>query len=129
MTEPAVPAPGLRPADERGDLRIDDSVLRKIAEYGADQVPGILRSPRTLAGLDMGSSGSSARVRVGVGAPAPVDIRLELTLRYPASVRSVVADVRTRVAEDLRRLAGHEVRTLDVTVAGLRRPAPAPRLA
>jgi uncharacterized alkaline shock family protein YloU len=62
-----------------------------------------------------------------VGEPAPVDVRLELTLRYPNTVRSVVDAVRGAVADDLARLAGHRVRALAVTVTGLRGPsAPAP---
>jgi uncharacterized alkaline shock family protein YloU len=59
-------------------------------------------------------------VTVGPGDPAPVDVRLELTLRYPAAVRSVVDAVRAAVAEDLSRLAGHRMRALAVTVTGLR---------
>ncbi len=53
-------------------------------------------------------------------------MRLELTLQYPAPVRSVVDAVRARVAAELARIAGHRVRTLTVTVSGLRgAPAPA----
>jgi hypothetical protein len=67
-------------------------------------VPGTLRNERRLAGIDVGKSGASARVMVGAGEPAPVDVRLELTLRYPATVRGVVDAVRTAVADDLSRV-------------------------
>ena len=83
---------------ERGSLEIQPTVLRKIVEYAADGVPGTLRNERRLAGIDVGESGSSARVTVGTGDPAPVDVRLELTLRYPSGVRSVVDAVRAAVA-------------------------------
>ena len=105
---------------ERGRLDIHPTVLRKIVERAADGVPGTLRNERTLAGIDVGESGASARVTVGSGDPAPVDVRLELTLRYPAAVRSVVDAVRVAVADDLFRLAGHRMRALGVTVTGLR---------
>jgi uncharacterized alkaline shock family protein YloU len=105
---------------ERGRLDIHPAVLRKIVEYAADGVPGTLRNERRLAGIDVGESGASARVTVGLGDPAPVDVRLELTLRYPATVRSIVDAVRTAVADDLSRLAGHRMRALAVTVTGLR---------
>ena len=105
---------------ERGRLDIHPTVLRKIVEYAADSVPGTLRNERRLAGIDVGESGASARVTVGPGDPAPVDVRLELTLRYPAAVRSVVEAVRVAVADELSRLAGHRMRALAVTVTGLR---------
>ena len=105
---------------ERGRLDIHPTVLRKIVEHAADAVPGTLRNERRLAGIDVGESGASARVTVGGGEPAPVDVRLELTLRYPATVRTVVDAVRAAVADDLARLAGHRMRTLAVTVTALR---------
>jgi uncharacterized alkaline shock family protein YloU len=120
-------APLADPA-ERGRLDINPAVLRKIVEHAADGVPGTLRNERRLAGIDVGEHGASARVTVGTGEPAPVDVRLELTLRYPTTVRAVVDAVRTAVAEELARLAGHRMRTLAVTVTGMRGatvPAPA----
>jgi uncharacterized alkaline shock family protein YloU len=119
-------APLADPA-ERGRLDINPVVLRKIVEHAADGVPGTLRNERRLAGIDVGEHGASARVTVGTGEPAPVGVRLELTLRYPTRVRTVVDAVRTAVAEDLVRLAGHRMRTLAVTVTGMRSPhTPAP---
>jgi uncharacterized alkaline shock family protein YloU len=112
-------SPSVDPA-ERGSLDIHPVVLCKIVEHAADSVPGTLRNERRLAGIDVGESGASARVTVGTGDPAPVDVRLELTLRYPATVRTVVAAVRAAVADDLARFAGHRVRAMAVTVTGLR---------
>jgi uncharacterized alkaline shock family protein YloU len=114
-------APLVEPA-ERGRLDINPLVLRKIVEHAADGVQGTLRHERRLAGIDVGEYGASARVTVGPGEPAPVDVRLELTLRYPAAVRTVVDAVRAAVADELDRLAGHRMRTLAVTVTGLRAP-------
>lgn len=108
---------------ERGRLDISPTVLRKIVEHAADGVPGTLRNERRLAGIDVGEHGASARVTVGAGEPAPVDVRLELTLRYPTTVRTVVGAVRAAVADELYRLAGHRMRTLQVTVTGMRAAA------
>ncbi len=104
----------------RGSLEIAPSVLRKIVEHAADQVPGTLRYDRRLAGIDVGEAGASAKVTVGNGDPDAVDVRLDLTLQYPASVRDVVDAVRTRVSDELTRIAGRRVRALSVTVSGLR---------
>jgi uncharacterized alkaline shock family protein YloU len=120
----STPAALAEPAD-RGRLEIHPAVLRKLVEHAADQVPGTLRHERRLAGIDVGESGASARVSHGAADPLTVDVRLELTLRYPAPVRTVVAAVRERVVTELADLAGHRVRGLTVIVAGLREtPAP-----
>lgn len=116
--------------EDRGVLDINPVVLRKIVEHAADQVPGTLRHGRKLAGIDVGESGARARVTPGNGDPTAVDVRLEVTLRYPAEIRAVVDAVRDKVDAELTRISGQHVRSLAVTVAGLRGPsAPAtPRL-
>jgi uncharacterized alkaline shock family protein YloU len=116
--------------DGPGSLDIAPIVLRKIVEHAADQVPGTLRNEHRLAGIDVGETGSHAKIATSSGDPTAVDVRLELTLQYPASVRTVVDAVRARVGEELARIAGHRVRTMTVTVSGLRgAPVPAtPRL-
>jgi uncharacterized alkaline shock family protein YloU len=117
---------GLPAIAERGRLEIHPAVLRKIVEHAADQVPGTLRHERRLAGIDIGGeAGASARVTTGPGDPPSVDVRLELTLQYPASVRSVVDAVRAKVGDEVVRITGHRVRAMTVTVAGLRSARPA----
>ncbi len=116
-------------AEDRGLLEINPVVLRKIIEHAADQVPGTLRHGRRLAGIDVGEAGASAKVTTGSGDQTAVDVRLELHLQYPAAVRTVVDAVRARVGEELDHIAGHRVRSLTVTVAGLRSPhATGPRV-
>ncbi|GAY10544.1 Asp23/Gls24 family envelope stress response protein [Pseudonocardia sp. N23] len=128
-------APAVDPVDPvadaeiagRGTLEIAPSVLRKIVEYSADQVPGTLRTERRVAGFDVGDAGSAAKVSVG-GPAGDIDVRLELALQYPGSVRGVVERVRGHVAEELARLTGYRLRNLAVTVTGLRGLPPPPRL-
>ena len=114
MTDPvSVPDP-----DQRGRTEIHQTVLRKVAQFAADQTPGTLRHERRVAGLGMGSTGASAQV--SDGPDGVVDVRLELTLQYPAPVRRTVDAVRARVCDELGRITGRRVRNLAVTVTGLR---------
>jgi uncharacterized alkaline shock family protein YloU len=115
----------LPPPEDRGALDIHPVVLRKIVEHAADQVPGTLRHERRLAGIDVGEAGASARITQGMADPSALDIRLEITLQYPAPVPNVVEAVRARVRDELVRIADHRVRTMVVTVAGLRPARPA----
>jgi uncharacterized alkaline shock family protein YloU len=119
-----------RPAAERGRLEIHPAVLRKIVEHAADQVPGTLRHERRLAGIDVGEVGAVAKVVTGVGEAHTVDVALELTLKYPAVVRSVVDAVRERIGAELDVIAGYRLRGCTVTVAAFRGtgPASSPRL-
>ena len=116
----------LRPAAERGRLEIHPTVLRRIVEHAADQVPGTLRHERRLAGIEVGEVGAVAKVLPGSSDPDTVDVALELTLRYPAVIRSVVDAVRARVGAELEELAGYRLRAFTVTVSGLRAAGPAP---
>lgn len=129
MTELADPPIADPTIADRGRLAIGPVVLRKIVEYAADQVPGTLRHERRVAGIEVGATGASAKIGTAVGDPPLVDVRLELTLQYPASIRSVVDAVRTHVGDELARIAGHQIRSLSVTVSGLRgAPATEPAL-
>ena len=110
--------------DERGRLRIDPSVLRKIAERTADHTPGTLPAPRTVAGIGLRSAGATAKVIV---TGQRVDLRVELALRYPGPVRSTVEAVRQRIGDELRRITGHQVCSIAVTVTALL-PEPSPGL-
>ena len=113
------PAAGPRAAvnpDERGRLKIDPSVLRKIAEHIVDQAPGTVPAPRTVAGVGLGNTGATAKVIVTA---QRVDLRMELALRYPAPVRSVVDEMCRRISDDVRRITGYQVRSIAVTVSAL----------
>ncbi|WP_433507512.1 Asp23/Gls24 family envelope stress response protein [Pseudonocardia halophobica] len=116
----AVGLPGWAPdADERGDLDIAPAVLRKIVEHATDLVPGTLHRERRVAGVEVGDAGPRARISATGDA---VDVRLELACAYPAPVRETVAAVRDMVATELERISGYRVRSLAVTVSGLREP-------
>ncbi len=103
-------------ADDRGRLRIDPSVLRKIAEHTADRTPGTLPAPRTVAGVGLGATGATVKVTVTA---QRVDLRVELALRYPSPVRTIVDQLRSRITDELRRITGYQVRSIAVTVTAL----------
>jgi len=103
--------------DDRGSLDIDPAVLKKIVEYAADTAPATRHRARTVAGLGMGESGPSARITTR--SAEEIDVRLRLTLVYPGPVRAAVAEVRERVAADLRRMTGRRLRGFTVEVDAL----------
>ncbi|HEX8758467.1 MAG TPA: Asp23/Gls24 family envelope stress response protein [Pseudonocardiaceae bacterium] len=102
--------------EERGRLRIDPSVLRKIAEHIADMTPGTLRARRTVAGVGLNSTGATAQATV---TGQRVDLRVELALCYPGSVRSTVEQLRSKISGEILRIAGYQVHSIAVTVTGL----------
>lgn len=103
--------------DERGRLDVGPAVLRTIVEHAADTAPAVRHRARTVAGLGMGEAGPSAKVTARPG--GELDVRLSLTLVYPGPVRVAVAEVRERVAADLRRMTGHRLRSFVVEVDAL----------
>ena len=106
-----LPAP-----EERGALEVHQTVVCKVAEHAADDTPGTLPARRTVAGVGVGQQGASAKVD---GGGNEVDIRLEVALRYPAPVRETVAELRRRVIDEVRRITGYQVHSVDVTVSAL----------
>jgi uncharacterized alkaline shock family protein YloU len=102
--------------EERGRLRIDPSVLRKIAEHIADMTPGTLRARRTVAGVGLNSTGATAHVTV---TGQRVDLWVELALCYPGPVRSTVEQLRRKISSEILQIAGYKVHSITVTVTGL----------
>ncbi|PXY28204.1 Asp23/Gls24 family envelope stress response protein [Prauserella muralis] len=103
---------------ERGTLEIAHGVVRKVAERAAATVPGTAKAPAPprIAGLGRGGNGAAVRVS---GAGNDVDLALDLALHYPAPVRDVVDDVRSKVTGEVERITSYRVRALDVTVSAL----------
>ncbi|UVS78022.1 Asp23/Gls24 family envelope stress response protein [Actinokineospora sp. UTMC 2448] len=102
--------------EDRGTLTIAPSVVRRVAERAADSTPGAARTAGTLG---MGRHGAAADVD---GDGPQVRLRVELALRYPAELRSVAAAVRARVADEVERVTGYQVRRVEVVVTGLVAP-------
>lgn len=118
------PPAELPPPEQRGTLEVSQSVVRKVAEHAADQVPGTIRATRRMAGVGLGLRG--ATVRVG-GSGNEVELSIDLALAYPSPVREIVADLREQVAAQVMRTTGYQVRSVDVTVSALQ-PEERPRV-
>lgn len=101
---------------DRGWLKIDHTVVKKVAQHAVDRVPGIAAERRGPAGIGRSQGGSSARIQ---GEGNNVDLALDLALHYPASVRSVIADVREQVTAEIERVTSYRVRTIAITVSAL----------
>lgn len=109
---------------ERGRLQVDLGVVRKVAQHAADLVPGILPAPRRVAGVGLGTSGTSAKVSAR---GETVDVQLDVALRYPGPVRATVAELRRVVAAEVARITGYRVGAVAVAVSALL-PEPSRRL-
>ncbi|MGH3439319.1 MAG: Asp23/Gls24 family envelope stress response protein [Sciscionella sp.] len=102
-------------AADRGTLKIDQRVVRKIVEYTADLAFDTAPDGTKTAGV--GRRGSRAGVS---GEGNHVDVQLDLPLRYPSPIRETVAGVRAEIGKVLERITGYHVRSIAVTVSGLR---------
>lgn len=103
-------------SEDRGTLEVHPNVVRKVAERVADETPGTLRAPRTIAGIGAGEHGASAKID-GIG--GDVDIALDVAMRYPSPVRELADDLRRRVTDEVQRITGYRVRSVRVTVSAL----------
>lgn len=118
-TTPDTPAgsPGPRSgAEERGSLEVHSTVVRKIAEFAADETAGTRRRGRSLAGVGMGDQGATAKID---GHGDEVSVKLEVALQYPSPVRETAEKVRRRVAEEIGRITGYRVGAVQLTVSAL----------
>lgn len=117
------PAPSIAVvADERGRLRIDPSVVRKVAERAADLTPGVVPVTRKVTGISLGSTGVTAHVTI---TGQRVDLCVELALRYPGAVRCTADELRRRIADEVQRITSYQVNSTAVTVTALL-PEPEP---
>ncbi|MGH3621950.1 MAG: Asp23/Gls24 family envelope stress response protein [Sciscionella sp.] len=118
-TAPAPSAPddpGLPAPERRGRLEVDQSVVRKVAEHTANLVPGTVKATRKVAGVGIGERGATVRVN---GSGDQVELSLDVALKYPSAIRTIVADVRAQVCEQVSKTTGYRVQVVDVTVSAL----------
>ncbi len=123
---------GHQPTDpgERGQLSVADRVVERVAGYAVTLVDGALAAPKRVLGVNVGESRpeEEAQVRARVhGSFATVEATI--AVRWPASVHQVAADVRTRLRDEVARVAAVEVDYVDIDVVSLSAPqTPVPRV-
>jgi uncharacterized alkaline shock family protein YloU len=124
MTQPATPVaragppppPPRREPAERGRLHISSLAMRRIAEHVANHSPGTTASASTARRRPAGAQSASARVRTD---GELVEVELDVALVYPQPIRETAAELRKRIAAEINRLTGRQVRTVTVTVVAL----------
>lgn len=118
---------------EAGAITIHDRVVEKLAARAATEVPDAgAAAPRVLgrslaaaSALGMRSSDLAALPKTSAridGAVAVVD--LELSVRWPCSIRQVTEAVRERVKQRLQELTALDVAEVNIHVADLVRELP-----
>lgn len=123
---------------EWGTISVGDGVVAKIAARAAAEVPDAgAAAPRVLGRAVPGSGHLGLRSTDLDGLPkttAEVDgalafVSVELSVRWPASVSAVAAQVRGHIAERVEQMAGLTVSEVRITVADLVTDiAPPPRV-
>ena len=106
------------PAD-RGELRVADRVVERVAGYAVTLVPDAAAAPRRVLGVKVGDADTeeSANVTAHVyGSTASIEA--VIAVRWPASVPTVVSEVRRRIREEVTGITGVRVDHIDVDVAG-----------
>jgi uncharacterized alkaline shock family protein YloU len=139
MTATAVDSPAESPAapeseeptagrNELGVITIADSVVAKLAAQAALEVPDAgAAAPRLLGRSLSGAGGLGVRQTSLSALPkvsAKVDnsialVRLDLSVRWPASVPAVTSAVRERVRSRLETLTGLQVAEVTIRVTDL----------
>jgi uncharacterized alkaline shock family protein YloU len=124
---PDLPGPAAG-RNELGTISISDSVVAKLAAQAAVEIPDAgAAAPRLLGRSLSGAGGLGVRSTSLTGLPkasAHVDgsialIRLEISVRWPASVPAVTAAVRGHVRTRLAELTGLHVPEVTIQVTDL----------
>ena len=124
-SHPDTPAAG---RGELGTITISDSVVAKLAAQAAVEIPDAgAAAPRVLGRSLSGAGGLGVRTTSLTGLPkatAHVDgsialIRLEISVRWPASVPAVTTAVREHIRTRLAELTGLNVPEVTIQVTDL----------
>lgn len=139
--QPAAPAPAPAPAPEgppmepagravvKGQIRIEDEVVEKIAALAALEVAGVA----ALGGRrEASETMEEVRRRIGDGRAAPgvralvsdeeITLELALVVEYGSIVIDVARTVKNNVARSVGTMLGMKVAAVDVTVQDVRMP-------
>ena len=125
VPDPGSPAAG---RDELGTISISEAVVAKLAAQAAVEIPDAgAAAPRLLGRSLSGAGGLGVRATSLTRLPkasAHVDgsvglVRLEISVRWPASVPAVTTAVREHVRTRLTELTGLHVPEVTIEVTGL----------
>lgn len=103
-----------------GRLHIADRVVERVAAHAVSQVDSATGARRQVLGRSLGSTGADTRARVDAEVTGDVvTVRVSLSVAWPQSIRSVTAQVRRAVVDDVHRTTGLSVGQIDIHVPTL----------
>lgn len=110
----------------RGRLTIAPRVVERVAQRAVAEVDSAAGSATRVLGIALGAGGDRARVSATVHADA-ADVTVDMSVTWPASVREVTEQVRSRVVSQLRDLVGIQHAHVEIRVTALVTEAPEQR--
>ncbi len=126
----ATSEPSLTDPPHRGRLTIADRVVEKVAAQAVTEVDRATGAPRTVLGQALGRATEDSPARTSALVDGDlVTVTVSMSVRWPAPVREVTAQVRRRVVERVEELTGLHVAEVDIDVPTLlTKPNPTPRV-
>jgi len=120
--------PALADPAHRGRLTIADRVVEKVAAQAVTEVDRATGAPRTVLGQALGRATEDSPARTSALVDGDlITVTVSMSVRWPAPVREVAAQVRRRVVERVQELTGLQVVEVDIDVPTLltkRNPTP-----
>lgn len=111
----------------RGRLTIAPQVVQRVAQRAVSEVDSATGSATRVLGIALGTGGDRARVSATVHGDA-TDVTVDMSVTWPASVREVTEQVRSRVVSQLRDLVGIQHAHVAIRVTALVPEAPEQRV-
>ncbi|MFU8853219.1 Asp23/Gls24 family envelope stress response protein [Micromonospora sp. SL1-18] len=128
MTDAGAGGPGQPTHEELGRLHIHDRVVEKIAARAAREIAEAGKATPRVLGRSLPGAGRFGIRRADLGAAANASahiegsvtrIELSISVRWPASIPEVTAQVRDRVQTRVSELTGLRVQEVGITVTDL----------
>ncbi len=105
---------------ERGRLHIAERVVERVAGYAVTLVPDATAAPRRVLGRSMGQRDEEDEAKVSAEVHGgTASVHATIAVRWPASVRAVAQEVRTRIRDDLTHITQVTVDHVDIDVVSL----------
>lgn len=111
---------------QRGRLTIAPRVVERVAQCAVGEISAATGSATKVLGLSVGTNARaqvSATVRDNVA-----DVSVQMSVRWPASVRDVTEQVRSRIVTRLHDLVGIQSAHVAIRVTALVVDSPEPRV-